>query len=245
MKNIKLLTTILLTASTLALTACGHEHTWAEATCTTPKMCECGEVEGEANGHTWIEANCETAKTCSVCEITDGEPLGHTWVDATCTTAKICNTCQEADGEPLGHEWIEATCTVPKHCIKCNIADGETAPHKWIEATTEYPKTCESCGQTEGEPLPKPVDTQKPEVQKPVTQQPEVQHKNPDPEWTLDTGVSKEDWDSFFDGGNTTGQHTWTPNYGDGVVIDNDNRVITGSGLSQETLDKSGNQTVH
>ncbi|MGN0611570.1 MAG: hypothetical protein ACI4JI_07270 [Ruminiclostridium sp.] len=34
-------------------TACGHEHTFADATCTEPKTCtECGETEGEALGHT-------------------------------------------------------------------------------------------------------------------------------------------------------------------------------------------------
>ena len=229
MKNIKLFTTILLTASTLALTACGHEHTWAEATCTTPKMCECGEVEGEALGHTWIEANCETAKTCSVCEITDGEPLGHTWkeadcetaktcstcnqtdgnalghtwVEATCTTAKICDTCQKADGEPLGHEWFEATCTTPKNCNRCLLIEGEPLPHKWVAATTEYPKTCETCGQTEGEPLPKQN-----------TKTASSNNNTSAPEWDASLGVSKEDWDSFFGGGNTTGQHTWTPDHG-------------------------------
>ena len=37
------------------LFACGHEHVWTDATCTTPKTCsECGETEGEALGHTWV-----------------------------------------------------------------------------------------------------------------------------------------------------------------------------------------------
>lgn len=36
----------------VSLTACFHEHTWAEATCTEPKTCtECGETEGEPLGH--------------------------------------------------------------------------------------------------------------------------------------------------------------------------------------------------
>ena len=69
-----------------------------------------------------------------------------------------------------------------------------------------------------------PVDTEKPvDTQKPVEQQPEVQQPTdplppaePEvPEWTPDTGVSKDDWDSFFGGGNTTGQHTWTPDNGE------------------------------
>lgn len=36
----------------VSLTACFHEHTWAEATCTEPKTCtECGETEGKPLGH--------------------------------------------------------------------------------------------------------------------------------------------------------------------------------------------------
>ena len=43
----------------LLLTACGHTHTWQEATCTLPETCSaCGETRGEALGHTWIEATC-------------------------------------------------------------------------------------------------------------------------------------------------------------------------------------------
>lgn len=36
----------------VGLTACFHEHTWVEATCTEPRTCtECGATEGEALGH--------------------------------------------------------------------------------------------------------------------------------------------------------------------------------------------------
>lgn len=61
-------------ASTLC--ACGHQHTWVEATCTEPKTCsECGETEGEALGHIWVEATKTTPKTCSRCGLTEGTPL--------------------------------------------------------------------------------------------------------------------------------------------------------------------------
>ncbi|MCM1221134.1 MAG: hypothetical protein NC548_42295 [Lachnospiraceae bacterium] len=110
------------------LTGCGHTHTWAEATCTTPKTCnECGETEGEALGHTWAEATCATPKTCTVCGETEGEPLAHTWVEATCAEAKHCNVCGETEGEPLAHTLIEAN--------------------------YQQAATCEVCGETVGEPL--------------------------------------------------------------------------------------------
>lgn len=43
----------------MLLIACGHEHTWSEATCDTPKTCtECGETEGEPLGHTTDMGKC-------------------------------------------------------------------------------------------------------------------------------------------------------------------------------------------
>ena len=45
----------------LLATACGHKHTFADATCTEPKTCtECGETEGEALGHTVNIGQCAT-----------------------------------------------------------------------------------------------------------------------------------------------------------------------------------------
>lgn len=86
----------------MTLTACGHEHTWTEATCTEPKTCsECGETEGEALGHTWAEATCEAPKTCSICGTTEGEALSHTLTDANYQEAAVCTVCGETVGEPL------------------------------------------------------------------------------------------------------------------------------------------------
>lgn len=261
-KKILLITPIILVAIIIAIFAFRHEHVWNEATCTAPKTCECGEVEGEALGHAWVEADCETAKHCSACSETQGDPLGHTWkeadcetaktcstcnqtdgnalghswVDATCTTAKICDICQKVDGEPLGHEWFEATCTAPKNCNRCLLTEGEPLPHKWVAATTEYPKTCETCGQTEGEPLPK--------------QNNKTASSNSNtsaPEWTPDTGVSKEDWDSFFGGGNTTGQHTWQPEQtreGETVQKNENGFTFSGGSYTDEEKEQMGNLRV-
>lgn len=74
----KLISFILALAMIFSLTACGCDHQWQEATCTTPKTCaECGETEGEAAGHTpgkWIVSAVDTEKLtmtqdlpCDVC----------------------------------------------------------------------------------------------------------------------------------------------------------------------------------
>ena len=43
----------------LELAEVPHEHTWVDATCTTPKTCSgCGETEGEALGHTYFYNLC-------------------------------------------------------------------------------------------------------------------------------------------------------------------------------------------
>lgn len=78
--------TFLLFSVLLFFTACGHEHTFSEATCTSPK-------------------------TCTVCQYTEGEPLGHSYLDATCTTPKTCLRCGSIEGEPLGHTVEIGTCT--------------------------------------------------------------------------------------------------------------------------------------
>ena len=106
------------------------------------------------------------------------------------------------------------------------------------------------------EPQQQEVQQQQPEVQQPIEQQqptqqqPEVQQPTdplppaePEvPEWTPDTGVSKEDWDSFFGGGNTTGQHTWQPDNPDDYYED-ENGNIWGSGA--EDPSKIGSLTFH
>lgn len=111
------------------LVACGHEHSWVDATCIAPKTCsECGETEGETVEHTWINATCTEPKTCSVCGTTEGEALGHDVSEITCTESATCNRCGETIN-PSGHTWIDATCTEPKTCNVCGTTEGEALGH--------------------------------------------------------------------------------------------------------------------
>lgn len=93
---------------TLALTGCGHEHTWTEATCTEPRICEeCGETEGEAIGHTWNEATCTATKTCKTCNETEGETLPHNLTEANFQIASTCTVCGATEGDPLTPYYVE------------------------------------------------------------------------------------------------------------------------------------------
>ena len=92
------------------LVGCRHEHSFTEASCTSPKTCsECGETEGEILPHDFSEASCTSPKICKNCGLTEGEALGHTFADATCTEPSTCLICGNTNGEALGHkesEWI-------------------------------------------------------------------------------------------------------------------------------------------
>ena len=143
----------LLIFSILILCACVHQHTWIEATCTTPMTCtECGETEGDALGHKWIEATCTNPKTCSICGKTEGVAQGHTWTEATCTEPRTCTVCGKTGEDALGHDWQEATCTEPKTCRVCGETEGKALGHSWVEATYTSPKSCSRCLTTEGSP---------------------------------------------------------------------------------------------
>ena len=61
-----------------------HVCDFSDPTCTEPGKCECGATQGEALGHTWADATCTTPKTCSVCGETEGDALGHEYVDGKC-----------------------------------------------------------------------------------------------------------------------------------------------------------------
>lgn len=126
MKNkIVIIATFIGIAGTL-LTGCGHEHTWTDATCDSPKTCsECGVTEGEAAGHTWEDATCAAPKTCSACGETEGDALEHTWVEADCENPKTCSVCGETEGEALGHEWVDATYWSSKTCDVCGATEGD------------------------------------------------------------------------------------------------------------------------
>lgn len=101
---------LILTLIMFTLTACGHQHTFSDATCTEPKTCtECQETEGEPLGHSFSEANCTEPATCTSCGLTEGEALGHSWLEATTEAPKTCEVCGLTDGEPLPAEQVEIT----------------------------------------------------------------------------------------------------------------------------------------
>lgn len=96
------LTMVMIAALSYCLTACGCQHEWTEATCTTPK-------------------------TCSLCQETEGEPLGHNWKDATCTEPKTCELCKETTGKEMGHDYkeeskadyVSAETVTTQSCSRC------------------------------------------------------------------------------------------------------------------------------
>lgn len=87
------------------LSGCGCKHTWAEATCNTPKTCTlCQETEGTILTHIFQEATCTTPKTCTLCGYTEGTSLPHSagapvteadYVRATLSTTTSCIDCGE------------------------------------------------------------------------------------------------------------------------------------------------------
>jgi len=138
---------ILVIALAFCLTACGCEHDWNEATCTTPKTCKlCEATEGEVKAHQWQDATCVAPKTCKDCGATEGDVAGHVWEEATCTTAKTCAACKETEGEALGHTWADATCTEAKTCTVCSEKEGEALGHTAGSWTVEKEATCSELG---------------------------------------------------------------------------------------------------
>lgn len=134
-------------ALAFTLTACGCEHEWNEATCTTPKTCKlCEATEGEVAAHQWQDATCLAPKTCKDCGAAEGEALGHTWEEATCTTAKTCTVCKETEGDALGHTWADATCTEAKTCTVCSEKEGKALGHTSTDWVVEKEPTCTEVG---------------------------------------------------------------------------------------------------
>ncbi len=143
-------------------------HTWAAATCTSPKTCSvCKTTEGSALGHTWTAATCTTPKTCSVCKITEGTALAHTYSKevadakylksaATCTDSavyfKSCvcgekGTATFTSGSPKGHTGGTASCTQKAICTTCKAAYGDLKDHSYTKDVVDakYLKSEATC----------------------------------------------------------------------------------------------------
>ena len=122
------------------------EHTWVDATCTSPKTCSvCSATEGEALGHTGGSATCTEAPVCSVCGEAYGKANGHNWTVATCDAPKTCSVCGETEGKALGHSFSEATCTTAATCSRCGKKNGSALGHDWTEADCENDSVCTRC----------------------------------------------------------------------------------------------------
>lgn len=82
-----------------------------------------------------------------------------------------------------------------------------------------------------------------PEAQQPTENQKPVENEPTTPSTEFD-GMSEQELQDLLQngpGGATAGGHTWQPDYGSDVVIDDENRVITGG----DFIEGGGNQVVH
>ncbi len=310
MKNMKILATILLTISTLALTACGNTVNTASAVETEKNQMVENTITTESESVVEESVTPESADSYKQGEISgyevkdevEDDLANFPIIDPNFNGAGHTGTLEETVQSYITYEDIDP---VTMYVINNtngerystyhdpNVSEGELYASGLVDANqeliidgkatyngTDYYRiafqsemmlnhqiiipadlvTSELQETPAVQPeVQKPVETQKPVEQQPTQQQPEVQQQptqtpppaseNNAPEWDASLGVSKEDWDAFFGGGNTTGQHTWQPNRSDGATVErNENGGFTVSGdtgLSQETLDKSGNQTVH
>ncbi len=95
--------------------------------------------------HSWTDATCTTPKTCSICGATNGDVLGHSWKDATCTTPKTCSVCSATEGEANGHTRPEPE----KVCINqnCKVC-GENIPADKDHVTEVIPAVDATCTKT-------------------------------------------------------------------------------------------------
>ena len=113
--------------------------------------------ECELNGHTFANATCTSPKTCSVCGATDGEALGHTpnEDDGDCTTAILCKVCTEVTSAGKASHDSEADdgdCTTAITCSECGTVTTEARnEHTGGTATCGAKAVCESCGTAYGE----------------------------------------------------------------------------------------------
>ncbi|MBE6559361.1 MAG: hypothetical protein E7661_10195 [Ruminococcaceae bacterium] len=129
-------------------TTAAHVHSYSAATCTKAGTCECGKTYGDPLGHDFADATCTTPKVCNRCGVAEGQSLSHDYVSATCTAPKTCSRCDLVVGEALGHDFTAANCTNPEICKRCELAQGSALGHDFAEATCTEPETCKVCGAT-------------------------------------------------------------------------------------------------
>ena len=147
MKNL-IKAALLVTAICLLFIGCQdvpspHQHEWQDATCTTPKTCDCGKTEGEALDHQGGEASCTQQAVCSRCGVSYGDTLAHTPGDAaTCTTAQTCTKCPYVFVDAYSHPDEDGDYICDKEACKAQLC----LNHTWNNATCKVPATCAICG---------------------------------------------------------------------------------------------------
>lgn len=99
-------------------------HSFAPATCTTPRRCSrCSAVSGSALGHNYAAAaTCTTPLRCMRCAATTGTALGHNPTTRSCTQPSVCTRCGTVISPALGHNWY-ATGNITR-CSRCAITLG-------------------------------------------------------------------------------------------------------------------------
>ena len=123
MSNFKCVVNIILCmVLCINLCACGHEHEFNDATCTSPAKCKtCGEIKGSIAEHQWIDATCTEPQICNICKSEQGKPNGHFWMKADCDNPKVCKTCKVTEGKPKGHKKEIGKCGRCKKFINKDI----------------------------------------------------------------------------------------------------------------------------
>ncbi len=133
-----------------------HEHTWKEATCTSPKICSnCRETEGEALGHTeetlaaqaptCTEVGFTAGKKCSVCEkvisgVEEIPKIAHTYDNCEDTDCNVCEEPREAGA----HTYDGCADTT------CNVCPATREAGACVDADPKD-HVCDECGETVGE----------------------------------------------------------------------------------------------
>ncbi len=115
-----------------------HTHSWSNATCTSPKTCECGETSGNALGHNFVD----NKKTCTRCNVSNPNyvaPHTHSYTSQvtspTCTSdGYTTHTCSCGDSyidnyTTGSHNYSNGTCTT------CGASDPNYHVHSWTEHT--------------------------------------------------------------------------------------------------------------
>ena len=150
MKKLKITSFVILVVALaiFALASCGeeaHVHNFKDATCTTPKTCECGATEGEALGHT-IVTDAAVAPTCTETGLTAGE-------HCSVCDYKVEQTVVDAAGHDHEAVVTAPTCTEDGYttytcaCGDTYIADEVDALDHDYEAVVTAP-TCTTDGYT-------------------------------------------------------------------------------------------------